>query len=61
MITLEQFSAMIPRNKEPEAWYENVVGMFKKYDIITPLRIAGFMAQCGHESADFTALEENLN
>jgi putative chitinase len=61
MITLEQFSAMIPRNKEPEAWYENVVDMFKKYDIITPLRIAGFMAQCGHESADFTALEENLN
>lgn len=61
MITLEQFSAMIPKNKEPEAWYENVVDMFKKYDITTPLRIAGFMAQCGHESADFTALEENLN
>lgn len=61
MITLEQFSAMIPKNKEPEDWYENVVDMFKKYDITTPLRIAGFMAQCGHESADFTALEENLN
>lgn len=61
MITLEQFSAMIPRNKEPEEWYENVVDIFKKYDIITPLRIAGFMAQCGHESADFTRLEENLN
>lgn len=61
MITLEQFSAMIPKNKEPEAWYENVVDMFKKYDITTPLRIAGFMAQCAHESADFTALEENLN
>ena len=61
MITLEQFSAMIPRNREPEEWYENVVDMFKKYDITTPLRIAGFMAQCGHESADFTQLEENLN
>lgn len=61
MITLEQFSAMIPKNKEPEAWYENVVDMFKKYDITTPNRIAGFMAQCAHESADFTALEENLN
>jgi putative chitinase len=61
MITLEQFSAMIPRNKEPEEWYENVVDMFKKYDIVTPLRIAGFMAQCGHESADFNSLEENLN
>lgn len=61
MITLEQFSAMIPQNKEPQEWYENVVDMFKKYDINTPLRIAGFMAQCGHESADFTRLEENLN
>ena len=61
MITLEQFSAMIPKNKDPEEWYENVVDMFKKYDITTPLRIAGFMAQCSHESADFTALEENLN
>lgn len=61
MITLEQFSAMIPKNKEPKEWYENVVDMFKKYDITTPNRIAGFMAQCAHESADFTALEENLN
>lgn len=61
MITLVQFSAMIPKNREPEAWYENVVDMFKKYDIMTTNRIAGFMAQCGHESLDFTALEENLN
>lgn len=61
MITLQQFSAMIPTNPEPEAWYEEVVDMFRKYDIITPNRIAGFMAQCAHESRDFTALEENLN
>lgn len=61
MITLEQFSAMIPKNKEAKEWYDIAVDMFKKYDITTPLRIAGFMAQCAHESADFTALEENLN
>lgn len=61
MITLEQFSAMIPKNKEAKEWYDIAVDMFKKYDITTPLRIAGFMAQCGHESADFTMLEENLN
>jgi len=61
MITLEQFSAMIPKNKESKEWYDIAVDMFKKYDITTPLRIAGFMAQCAHESADFTALEENLN
>lgn len=61
MITLEQFSAMIPKNKDPKSWYDAAVPMFKKYEINTPLRIAGFMAQCGHESADFTLLEENLN
>lgn len=61
MITLEQFSAMIAKNKDPKAWYEAAVPMFEKYKINTPLRIAGFMAQCAHESADFTMLEENLN
>lgn len=61
MITLEQFSAMIKQNKEPEAWFEAAVPMFEKYEINTPNRIAGFMAQCAHESGDFTTLEENLN
>jgi putative chitinase len=61
MITLEQFSAMIPSNKEPEAWYEAAVPMFEKYEINTNNRIAGFMAQCAHESLDFTRLVENLN
>lgn len=61
MITLEQFSAMIPKNKEPKAWFEAAVPMFEKYEINTPNRIAGFMAQCAHESLDFTRLEENLN
>jgi len=61
MITLEQFQAMIPRNKEAEAWFEAAVELFEEYEINTPNRIAGFMAQCAHESADFTRLEENLN
>ena len=61
MITLEQFSAMIPKNKEAKEWYDVAIDMFEKYEITTPLRIAAFMAQCAHESADFTMLEENLN
>jgi putative chitinase len=61
MITLEQFGAMIAKNKNPGPWYEAAQSLFEKYQINTPNRIAAFMAQCGHESADFTMLEENLN
>lgn len=32
-----------------------------RFDISTPARIAGFLAQCRVESANFTVLEENLN
>ncbi len=31
-----------------------------RFDIDTPARLAGFVAQCRVESADFTVLEENL-
>ena len=61
MITLEQFSAMIPSNKDPKAWYDAAIPMFEEYEINTPNRIAGFMAQTSHESLDFTRLTENLN
>ena len=61
MITLEQFSKMIPTNKESSQWYPIAIDFFKRYDITTPNRIAAFMAQCAHESNDFKNLEENLN
>jgi len=31
-----------------------------RHDITTPVRIAAFVAQCGHESAGFALLEESL-
>jgi len=61
MITLEQFQKMIPTNSSADEWYPIAVDFFEKYDIDTTNRIAGFMAQCGHESGDFKNLEENLN
>jgi putative chitinase len=61
MITLQQFSQMIPSNKEAAEWYAIAMDMFPKYNINTPNRIASFMAQCAHESGDFRILEENLN
>ena len=61
MITLQQFQQMIPTNREAAEWYAIAINMFQKYNINTTNRIAGFMAQCAHESNDFRVLEENLN
>jgi len=52
---------MLKGNKNIDAWYDAMVKIFPKYEINTPNRIAGFCAQCGHESLNFTVLEENLN
>lgn len=61
--TLEKshVAEMLKGNKNIDAWYEAMVKIFPKYGIDTPNRIAGFCAQCGHESLNFTVLEENLN
>ena len=57
----EHLAAMIPTNKNVAMWHKAVLEIFPKYEIDTPNRIAGFVAQCAHESTNFTALEENLN
>lgn len=57
----EHLAAMIPTNKKVAMWHKAMLEIFPKYEINTPNRIAGFVAQCAHESTNFTALEENLN
>jgi putative chitinase len=52
---------MLKGNKNVDAWHAAMVKIFPKYGIDTANRIAGFCAQCGHESVNFTVLEENLN
>ena len=53
---------MIPSNKSAASkWFAAMEDIFPKYEIDTPQRVAGFIAQCAHESADFKRLEENLN
>lgn len=61
LLTVDQLRAMIPTNKEVEAWCEELNKALPKYDITTDERIAGFVSQCAHESMDFNAMSENLN
>lgn len=61
LLTEAQLGAMIPTNGEVAEWCAALNEMLPKYDITTPKRIAGFVSQCAHESADFKLLEENLN
>lgn len=42
-------------------WLDPLNKTFEKYEINTPTRQAAFIGQCGHESASFKVLEENLN
>jgi putative chitinase len=61
LLTVDQLRAMIPTNKEVEAWCEDLNKALPKYGITTDKRIAAFVSQCAHESMDFNALKENLN
>lgn len=57
----EHLAAMIPSNKKVPMWHKAMLEILPKYDIDTPKRIAGFVAQCAYESNNFNTLEENLN
>ena len=60
-ITHEQMQQIIPGNQYAAQWCDALNEIIPDYNINTPNRIAGFLAQCAHESAGFTALIENLN
>jgi putative chitinase len=60
-ITKEQLTQLIPGNPYVDHWYDALSKLLPDYEINTPNRIAAFIAQCAHESANFTALHENLN
>jgi putative chitinase len=47
--------------KDPAKWLEAVRVTCREFEINTPQRIAGFLAQTSHESGGYTMLSENLN
>jgi putative chitinase len=63
LMTIDQLDMAVPK-----ARYEDLVryvdfldeGM-ERFEINTPNRVAAFIAQVAHESADFRSTEENLN
>lgn len=45
----------------PDVVIAQIPNVMQNFGINTPLRLAHFLAQCGHESAGFKATSENLN
>ena len=45
----------------PDNVIAQIPGVMSKFEINTPLRLAHFLAQCGHESGGFKLVQENLN
>jgi len=60
-ITQEQLGACIGNNPYLNQWCDALNKILPDYEINTPQREAAFLSQCAHESAGFTALQENLN
>ena len=60
-LNLEKLKKCVPNNKDHAGLLNAFNKVFEKYQINTKERVAGFLAQCGHESLDFTVLKENLN
>lgn len=59
--TVQQVREFLKSNSEADAWYAAMLKVFPKWNITTVERVAGFMAQCAHESGNFKVLSENLN
>ena len=63
-VTLELLQHMCPKTKTSvlEGYLEPLNTVAEYYEMTAnPARLAGFLAQTAHESANFSAVEENLN
>jgi putative chitinase len=59
--TVEMTRKLLPGNADADEWHAAMVEVLPMWEINTVERVAGFIAQCAHESNNFRTLEENLN
>lgn len=63
VLTVETFKRAVP-NLTSENAGKYIIALnetLQRYNINTPLRVAHFLSQAGHESASFSVMSENLN
>ena len=61
ILSEQHLRAFLPKNKYIKEWHQALEVLLPEYNINTPMRVAAFLAQCGHESGGFVFLRENLN
>ena len=57
--TKDHLGPIIPGNSKVDEWYEALCDMLPKYGITSERRVAHFLSQCAHESANFKRLEDS--
>jgi putative chitinase len=62
-VTIEILQKLCPKTKKTvlQEYVEPLNQVAEYYELNTPERLAGFLAQVAHESGGFTATKENLN
>jgi putative chitinase len=62
LVTREQLVQILPESEEVASFFiDSLNEMFADRQIWSPVRMAAFLAQAGHESVRFTVLSETLN
>lgn len=61
MITGRQLRAIMPHCRSPELWAQYLTPAMNRFVIVESDRIAAFLAQIAHESAELNSLGEILN
>jgi putative chitinase len=59
--TLDHASEILKHNDQVEYWYIALCDNLPTFDIYNKERVAAFLSQTCHESANYTMLHENLN